>query len=150
MKVQSNYFYGNKISDYGIREGYVDYRTLARSFDAVLNNDIISNTYNVGYWDIISSYNSDEINELRDRIYELETQDETSDELDELYGQLDELENTTPEIFQYYIVSDNAVSILEEAGEIVFYNAALNMYVWGVTHYGTAWDYVLTNIKIDF
>jgi hypothetical protein len=23
------------------------------------------------------------------------------------------------------------------------------MYIWGVTHYGTSWDYVLTDIKIE-
>ena len=36
----SEYFYGNKISDYGLKNGYVDYRTLAKAFDAVLNNEI--------------------------------------------------------------------------------------------------------------
>jgi hypothetical protein len=30
----------------------------------------------------------------------------------------------------------------------VFYNEKLDIYVWGITHFGTAWDYVLTDIKI--
>ena len=32
--------------------------------------------------------------------------------------------------------------------EIVYYNEELDMYVWGITHYGTSWDYVLTDIAI--
>lgn len=53
------------------------------------------------------------------------------------------------EIFQYYIVSDSGAEILKSVNEIVFYNVALDMYVWGVTHYGTAWSYVLTDVKIE-
>lgn len=34
------YFYGNKISDYGVKYNRVDYATLAKSFDAVLCNEI--------------------------------------------------------------------------------------------------------------
>ena len=33
---KSPYFYGNKISDYGLEHGYVDYATLSKAFDAVL------------------------------------------------------------------------------------------------------------------
>jgi hypothetical protein len=35
------YFYGNEISAYGKKNGFVDYATLAKAFDAVLNNDIM-------------------------------------------------------------------------------------------------------------
>lgn len=38
----------------------------------------------------------------------------------------------------------------QETNEIVYYNETLDMYLWGVTHYGTSWDYVLTSIKIDW
>ena len=37
---KSPYFCGNKISDYGLENGYVDYDTLSKAFDAVLVNDI--------------------------------------------------------------------------------------------------------------
>ena len=118
LTMHSHYFYGNKVSDYGIENGYVDYRTLAKAFDAVLNNEIIQKTYEIGYWDLVSGQDYDE-----------ETDSYT-------------------EIFQYYIVSDNGAEILQEAEEIVYYNEELDMYVWGVTHWGTSWDYVLTDIKI--
>ena len=159
--ISSDYFCGNKISDYGLENGYVDYRTLAKAFDAVMNNDIISNTADIGYWDMISGYidNSDEIDELQDKIDDLnclitadsnlEDDARTQAQIDELQDKIDELENETePEIFQYFIVSESGAEILQEAGEIVFYNETLDMYVWGVTHWGTSWDYVLTDIKI--
>ena len=52
-------------------------------------------------------------------------------------------------IFQDYIISDYGFNFLSEyTDEIVFYNEKLDMYIWGITHYGTGWDYVLTNIKL--
>lgn len=116
LTMHSDYFYGNKVSDYGIQNGYVDYRTLAKAFDAIMNNDIMQKTYEIGYWEQVSGFNDDE------------------DEYTEIY--------------QYFIVDDNGAEILQEAEEIVFYNEELDMYVWGVTHWGTSWDYVLTDIKI--
>lgn len=53
------------------------------------------------------------------------------------------------DVFQYYIISEAGAEILKEwTDEIVWYNEELDLYVWGVTHYGTSWDYVLTDIKI--
>lgn len=164
MEIRSNYFYGNEVSEYGQKNGYVDYRTLAKAFDAVLNNDIMTKTYDIGYWDMVSGYtdNSEEIEEIREQIEELEDQitEETTEEQDaEIREQIEELESkieeleeeqdNPDEVFQWYIVSDNGADILQEAGEIVYYNESLDMYLWGVTHYGTSWDYVLTNIKIN-
>lgn len=149
----SNYFYGNKVSDYGIKNGYVDYATLAKAFDAVLNNNIISNTYEIGYWEQESGFvdNSEQIEELREKIEELEEMEGTEEEVAELESQIEELEEEHDgytEIYQYYIVSDGGAEILKRFNEIVFYNDVLDMYVWGVTHWGTSWDYVLTDIKI--
>lgn len=172
------YFYGNEISEYGLENGYVDYRTLAKSFDCVLNNSIMGKTYELGYWEQQSGFvdNSDEIDELKEQIEELENEIEElleeyepfddgehisikakihakEKEKEELESQIEELESEQDyptEIFQYYIVDDNGAEILKDCGEIVFYNDELDMYVWGVTHYGTSWDYVLTNIEIDW
>ena len=47
LKLSSEYFCGNKASDYAIQNGYLDYATLAKAFDAVLNNEIIKH----GYWE---------------------------------------------------------------------------------------------------
>lgn len=163
----SEYFYGNKVSSYGLEHGYVDYATLAKSFDAVLNNDIMSKTYDIGDWEQVNGFidNSEEIDELQDKVDELETErDEAegrlepneigalSDQIDALYEQIGELreqQEEEPEIFQYYIISDDGADILKrETNEIVYYNDELDMYVWGVTHWGTSWDYVLTDIPL--
>lgn len=53
------------------------------------------------------------------------------------------------EIYQFYIISDyGAEFLIEHTDEIVFYNEKLDLYLWGITHFGTAWDYVLTDIKL--
>lgn len=53
------------------------------------------------------------------------------------------------EIFQDYIISEYGYEFLaEHTDEIVFYNEKLDIHVWGVTHFGTTWDYVLTDIKL--
>ena len=152
MTLKSVYFYGNKVSEYGIENGFVDYGTLAKAFDAVLNNNIMEQTADLGYWEQVSGMidNSEEIEEIREQIEEQD--EETSDKIRELEEQIEELEREQDEpgeVFQWYIVSDPGSRILEEAGEIVYYNETLDMYLWGVTHWGTSWDYVLTNIAID-
>lgn len=162
--MERRYFYGNEVSQYGVEHGFVDYRCFAKCFNAVLNNDIMQKTYDIGYWEMVSGMvdNSEEIDELNFEIasinFDLEFEEFDEEEIEELEEKIYELEkeieeledeqNYEGEIFQYYIVSDNAVRLLEEANEIVYYNEELDMYVWGVTHYGTSWDYVLTNIKL--
>lgn len=154
MFVHGKYFYGNEISQYGQEHGYVDYATLAKAFDAVLNNEIIQKTYEVGYWEQESGFvdHTEEIEELQEKIEELEEQEDAEEEIAELQNKIEELEEEQDymdEIYQYYIVSDRGAEILEEINEIIFYNEELDMYVWGVTHYGTSWDYVLTDIKCN-
>lgn len=180
-KPTNEYYYGNKISDYGLKNGYVDYATLSKCFDAVLNNDIMNLTYDIGYWEQVSGIvdNQEEIDELEEKKDELEDkQKDLEDELEEvqasnesskeekiiaelkqieseidtLNDQIDKLENEQdyqPEVFQWYIVDDLGGRLLQEVNEIVYYNETLDMYLWGVTHYGTSWDYVLTNIPIE-
>lgn len=162
MEKQQKYYYGNPISDYGMEHGYVDYATLAKCFDSVLNNDIMSLTYDIGSWDQVSGAidNTDEIEELEEKRDELEEENESSpsqiieNEIDGINEKIEELENeqdNDPEVFQWFIVDDWGARLLQqETNEIVYYNEALDMYLWGVTHFGTSWDYVLTNIAIDW
>ena len=79
------------------------------------------------------------IEELKNKIEEIESKIEELEEEQDYY----------PDIFQYYIVDYNGAEILKEINEIVFYNEELDMYVWGVTHFGTSWSYVLTDIKCN-
>lgn len=122
MELKTNYFYGHKVSEYGQEQGYLDYGTLAKAFDAVLCNDIIEKTAAIGYWDIVSGseFWEDEDGEVH-------------------YS----------DIFQFYIVDHHGAEILQECGEIVYYNDEIGLYVWGVTHWGTSWNYVRTNVRIN-
>lgn len=160
MKEQK-YYYGNAISEYGLQNGRVDYGTLAKAFDAVLNNNIMDLTYDIGSWNQISGIidNSEDIEELEEKRDELEEENENSpsqileNEINEINEQIEELENeqdNEPEVFQWFIVDDWGARLLKEINEIVYYNETLDMYLWGVTHYGTSWNYVLTSIKIDW
>lgn len=196
------YFCGHKISDYGIRNGRVDYRTLSQAFDAVLNNEIMQAGWDIGNgWEKVNGDvdNSDEIDALQEQIDDLTTEqqaktDSLQDEIDELQvslddaeekeldaladvyranidelekqiietekkydemieklqSQIDELEyeqDHDPEVYQWYIISDAGADILKDyTNEQVYYHEELDMYLWGVTHWGTSWDYVLTDI----
>ena len=62
----------------------------------------------------------------------------------------DEENDEYTEVFQWFIVSDNGAQMIQDyTNEILFYNAKLDIYLWGVTHYGTMWDYVLTDIPYN-
>lgn len=167
-KLAGTYFCGNEVSDYAKEQGYLDYRTLAKAFDAVLNNDIMSITDSngIGYWNQENGMidNSDEIEELENKISDTEEKMEELDEksndykvleseIDEMQSRIDELQNQQdypPEIFQWYIVNGNGADIIKEyTDDPLYYNEALDMYLWGITHYGTSWDYVLTDVKLN-
>lgn len=174
-KHYSKYFYGREISPYGLENGYLDYKTLAAAFDAVLVNDITKLFYadiNGEYTEAeqINGYidNSDEIEELQDERDALELEqinmikEGTEDtpefetiqkQVDEINDQIEELEREQDEqreIFQYFIISDNGAEILKEhTNDPVFYIPVLDCHVWGVTHWGTSWDYVLTDVKLE-
>ena len=175
------YFYGNPVSEYGVEHGRVDYRCFAKAFDAVMANDFMRQTADIGEWEPINGdeyymdndgnvYTYDEAQErieelteerdaLQEKLDELEElDDDMNDEyiaalekqIEELDEDIDKLED--PEyydVYQWYIVDDGAVSLLEEAHEIVYYNEELDLYLWGVTHWGTSWDYVLTSIPCN-
>lgn len=181
--VYGKYFYGNEVSEYGQENGFVDYRTLAKAFDAVMNNSIMQELESAGFYfdpvqDGSSDYN-DEIDELREEAEilrrEAENMSESAEaayaagdeetgrdcekeaarleaEADEKDEKADDLESEQdpPEIFQFFIVDDAGSEIIQEwTDDPLFYCSALDMYIWGVTHWGTSWDYVLTDIKIN-
>lgn len=133
---KSEYFCGNRISPYGLANGYVDYATLAKSFDAVLANGIIEKTLDIGEWEV---YNGSEAYFYDDNGDEI-----SEEEYDENGGDYE-----YREFYQYYIISYSGARILEDyTNETVWYNEELDLYVWGVTHFGTSWDYVLTGIPV--
>lgn len=169
-KLYGTTFYGNEASDYAKENGYLDYATFAKAFDAVLNNDIMHKTMEIGYWEQENGFidNSDEIKELIEREEELgsilsdminEDKEDTEEyqKIEEEHNnviekieELQEEKENQPEIFQYFIVSDNGAEIIKQyTNDPLFYNEELDIYVWGITHYGTGWNYVLTDVKLN-
>lgn len=53
----------------------------------------------------------------------------------------DKCDREYKEIYQYYLITEGGANYLKRCThEIVFYSKVLNVYVWGVTHFGTSWD----------
>lgn len=124
LKLAGKYFCGNEISNYGKEHGFLDYDTFSRAFDHVLNNSIFKLGQDIGYgWELVNGLDFD---------YE---EEEIIEE---------------PEVFQWYIVSDSGAQIIQDyTNEILYYHDELDIYLWGVTHWGTGWDYVLTDIPCN-
>ena len=160
---RSKYFCGNEISTYGLERGYLDYATLSKAFDAVLVNDItklffteINGEYNEPEQENGQIDNNDEIEELNDKISELmdNNEDESKtaavEELQDRINELEEQQDEQREIYQYFIVSESGAEIIKDyTSDPLYYLPAIDCYVWGVTHYGTSWDYVLTDVKLE-
>ena len=119
------YFYGKEITPEEIENGYINYRTLASAFDAILCNDITKLFYST----VNGDYNEPELVNGSDY-------NEEYDEYEDIY--------------QYFIIDNNGYDILTSCtDEIIYYIPVLDVYVWGVTHFGTPWNGVNTDIKID-
>ena len=86
-KLYGTTFCGNEASDYAKENGYLDYATFSKAFDAVLNNSIMENTCEVGFWEQENGIidNSEEIDALKEEITDIENRLEflTDEEIEE-------------------------------------------------------------------
>ena len=130
------YFYGIELSEEEIKRNRISYRTLAKCFDAVLCNNI-TEVDECLFDNVVSG----SLVHYEDENGNVITEDE--------YYESDNAYEVTEDVFHWYIVSDNAKDLLEEANQLVLYSEKLDCYIWAVTHYGTSWDYVFTDIKIE-
>lgn len=126
--------YGVKVSTYGLSKGYLDYQALAGIVgDMILNNTLM--TLSEFYWEL----------ECGKDQYAYDIHGYPCDlDSDECYG-VDYIE-----VYQTYIISEEGYRFLRDhTDEIVYYCEELDIYLWGITHFGTSWDYVLTNIELE-
>lgn len=130
------------------RTGKASYQTIAKRFfrDMILCNNIVNVDedllYNIELGDIEEYYDYDG-NERTKEEYE-------KDEKGDIYSQF-------VDIYQYYLLNINGydVDYLKELAEdnndnsiIIAYSNKLDCYVLLVTHFGTGWSYVPTNIAL--
>lgn len=88
--------------------------------------------------------NKHDIDNLTDDDLQLVKDDYLMDIIDDL-----DLYNYYDDIYQYYIIDDHSSDLFIKLQYPVFYSNALNVYVVGITHYGTSWSYILTNQTFD-
>ena len=145
MKKYKEYYYGEKVSEYALENGYVDYRALAE----VVGDCVLCNAMAKRFYDTL------ELDSAEDTLYTVDcTEEEYENDQDlkeeyETYQDYVDYNERPLDIYQWYIVSDSGAFFLENnTDEIVMYDTELEVYVWGITHWGTPWDYVLTSIKL--
>lgn len=127
-----------KMGNYEKEKGYASYRTIVERFigDIVLCNNIINIDENVGFFESNIKYYNEKGEEI--------TEDEYLED-DNAYAQED-----TPEFYQYYLcnVGQWEKEQLQKMGIYLDYSDVLDCDVLCVDHYGTSWDYVLTDVKL--
>lgn len=61
----------------------------------------------------------------------------------------EEYDEYLEDIYQYYIIDYNtAQRLIDETNEIIYYHNRLDIYILGVTHFGTNWGYILTEFEL--
>ena len=118
--------------------GAVDVRALRKAVDAVLISvDVLRLTEKngAGYWEQVSGYDPDRFKEW-------------ADENPDAVTGFNPDEEGEPEVYTWFLVDDDSADLLKDAGEIVLYNEDLDLYAWGVDHFGTPYNGCPTNIRI--
>lgn len=127
-----------KMGDYEKEQGYASYRTIVERFigDIVLCNNIVNIDENIGFFESNIKYYNEKGEEI--------TEDEYLED-DNAYSEED-----TPEFYQYYLcnVGEWEKEQLQKMGIYLDYSNVLDCDVLCVDHWGTSWDYVLTDVKL--
>lgn len=140
FKIELN---GNKkesIRNEELKVGFITYGTLAEYVgDMILCNNMQDRLYNT-----MELYSGTEYNYFNNDYQEI-----TKEEYEEKEENNEEVHEELKDVYQYYIIGDSAVSWLSNnSDEIIYYDNELDLYVWGIQHCGTSWDYVFTDIPV--
>lgn len=112
----------------------VSYQELARRVgDCILNNEIHRQEYEF---------------ELVNGADDYCTEHDTREECEKF--NFNDCEYESVDIYQEYIITESGADYLKRnTNEIIYYCESLDMYLWGITHYGTSWSGVFTIIKAN-
>lgn len=112
----------------------ISYEELARRVgDCVMANSLRA--------ELSDNYEFELVNGESECCYKHETKEECEKESDIC-------EYESHDIYQEYVISQNSAEYLQRnTNEIIFYCEKLNIYLWGITHWGTSWSHVFTNIN---
>lgn len=128
-----------KMGKYEKEQGFASYRTIVDHYigDIVLCNNIVEVDQSV-YDNLI----------IEEKYYNENDEEITEEEYyndDNAY-----CDSSVSEIYQYYLcnISNYDKEQCKKAGLILSYSDMLDCDVLCVDHYGTSWDYVLTEVKL--
>lgn len=92
-------------------------------------------------YDILNEYDVITIDDLSD--------DDYDDINDKYYYDIQNDLGIYDDVYQYYIINDNDVDLFEKLEYPIYRCEQLDLYIVGITHFGTSWDYILTNFPIE-
>jgi hypothetical protein len=115
--------YTDKASDYAKKKGRLDYASMV---EWCTEGQMVM--LSVSPWKLSEDW--------QEQVEEEETEEAYEDEEEE--------------VFQWFIIDDTAADFFAQlTNELIYYSEYLDMYLLGVTHWGTSWDYVLTEWKLE-
>lgn len=127
-----------EIRDREEKTGRITYQTLAE----LVGDMILCNNMADRYAEQLELISGDDEN-----YYTIDWEEISREEYEQLEEEGKEVNSEPKEIYQYFIITDFGANFLQSyTNEIVFYDNELDIYVWGITHCGTSWDYVFTDI----
>ena len=125
VKLTNNKWNDYKVSDYGLKEGCIDYKCLADN----VGTKILCN----------------EVEKLFGTLVCGELIEPTP-----AHGNTRDEDGAEIEFVHYYIItSDGANFLAEYTNETIYYIEPLDMCIWAISHFGTPWEDIETEIKID-
>ena len=160
MRRKQGTWHKRKLSHFAIRAGMVDYFTASEVVGAELY-DIYA--VDEGDWELVNgddkyyidgdgnTYDSEMAYE---RGRELETMIDNKEEGQDISNwerDIDLLTNygEVRWVYDYYKITEEGAKILmNESNELVYYNSEIDVYVWGICHYGMSLKLIPTSIPI--
>lgn len=75
--------------------------------------------------------------------------EKTGEDFDYKLQEYIEDSSQSTEVYQTFIVDERTHEMLKDYGEITYYLESIDSYFWAITHFGTAWSHVMTNLPIN-